>query len=96
MSQYTSKTLREELVEMDIKSSMNDVGACWDNAVVERFFDSLKHDWILKVHHETREEMANGVAAYMCYYNLERIHTANGDMSLVEYENYKNKVSTFS
>jgi putative transposase len=29
---------------------MGDVGACWDNAVVERFFGSLKHDWIFKVH----------------------------------------------
>lgn len=81
---------------MGIKPSMGDVGACWDNAVVERFFGSLKHDWILKVRHATREEMANDVAAYMRYYNLERLHTANGDMSPVEYENYKNKVSTFA
>jgi len=28
---------------------MDDVGAYWDNAVVERFFGSLKHDWIFKV-----------------------------------------------
>lgn len=35
-SQYTSK------------ASMGDVGACWDNAVVERFFGSLKYDWIFK------------------------------------------------
>jgi len=95
-SQYTSKRLGKELVEMDIKPSMGDVGACWDNAVVERFFGSLKHDWILKVRHATREEMANDVAAYMRYYNLERLHTSNGDMSPVEYENCKNKVSTFA
>ncbi|MDD2224316.1 MAG: DDE-type integrase/transposase/recombinase [Gammaproteobacteria bacterium] len=95
-SQYTSKTLRKELVKMNIKPSMGDVGACWDNAVVERFFGSLKHDWILKVHHKTREEMANDVAASMRNYNLERLHTANGDMSPVEYEKCKNKVSTFA
>lgn len=53
--------------------------------VVEHFFGSLKHDWILKVRHETREEMANDVAAYIRYYNLERLHTANRDMSPVEY-----------
>lgn len=47
-SQYTSKMLRTELEKMHIKPSMGDVGACWDNAVVERFFGSLKHDWILK------------------------------------------------
>ena len=66
-SQYTSKMLRKELVEMHIKPSMGDVGACWDNAVVERFFGSLKHDWILKVRHATREEMTRDVAAYMRY-----------------------------
>lgn len=94
-SQYTSSLLKKEFVKMNIKPSMGDVGACWDNAVVERFFGSLKHDWILKVHHATREEMAQDVAAYMRYYNLERLHTANGDVSPVEYENCKNKVSTF-
>ena len=80
---------------MNIKPSMGDVGACWNNAVVERFFGSLKHDWILKVHHATREEMAQDVAAHMRYYNLGRLHTANGDVSLVEYEIFKNKVSVF-
>jgi len=40
-----------------LRSSMGDVGACWDNAVVERFFGSLKHDWVLKVHQPTREYM---------------------------------------
>ena len=45
-SQYTSKPYRKLLVDYGIRSSMGDVGACWDNAVVERFFGSLKHDWI--------------------------------------------------
>ncbi|ARN68536.1 Mobile element protein [Vibrio vulnificus] len=31
-------------------ASIGDVGACWDNAVVERFFGSLKHDWLFKEH----------------------------------------------
>ncbi len=65
---------------------MGDVGACWDNTVVERFFDSLKHDWLLKVTQPTRAHMKNDVSAYMRYYNLERPHTANGDLSPVEYE----------
>ena len=40
-----------------------DVGACWYNAVVERFFGSLKHDWLFKVSQPTREHMKNDVAA---------------------------------
>jgi len=72
---------------------MGDVGACWDNAVVERFFGSLKHDWIFKVHQPSRERMKIDVAAYMRYYNLKRLHTANDDMSPISYENSLGEVS---
>ena len=65
---------------------MGDVGACWDNAVVERFFGSLKHDWILKVTQPTREHMKLDVAQYIRYFNNDRLHTANGDLSPVKYE----------
>ena len=75
---------------------MGDTGACWDNAVVERFFGSLKHDWLLKTNHSTREDMQKNVAAYMRYYNLRRLHTANDHMSPVNYENYKLRVSESS
>ena len=54
--------------------------------LVERFFGSLKHDWLLKVPQPTREHTKNDVTAYMRYYNLERLHTANGDLSPAEYE----------
>ncbi len=68
----------------------------WDNAVVERFFGSLKHDWLLKVPQPSREHIKRDVAAYMRYYNLERLHTANGDRSPVEFENECRKVSGFN
>ena len=52
------------------------------NAVVEeRFFGSLK----LKIAQPTREHMRNDVAAYMRYYNLDRLHTVNGDQSPINY-----------
>ena len=81
------------LEQLNIRASMGDVGACWDNAVVERFFGSLKHDWLFKVPQTTREHMIKDVTAYMRYYNVERLHTSNGDMSPIEYENYKQAVS---
>ncbi|WP_261593438.1 IS3 family transposase [Pseudoalteromonas holothuriae] len=82
-SQYTSKHYRKLLANYGIRTSMGDVGTCWDNAVVERFFGSLKHDWLLKVPQPTREHMRNDVTAYMRYYNLERLHITNGDLSPV-------------
>lgn len=94
-SQYTSRRYRKLLSRYNIRASMGDVGACWDNAVVERFFGSLKHDWLLKVPQPTREHMIKDVADYMRYYNLERLHSANGDQSPVKYENELGKVSGF-
>ena len=90
---HPSDAFRAQLKQFQIRASMGDVGACWDNAVVERFFGSLKHDWLLKVHQPNHEHMIDDVKAYMRYYNLERLHTSNGDMSLIEYENYKWDVS---
>lgn len=92
-SQYTSKRYRKLLKSYSMRASMGDVGACWDNAVVERFFGSIKHDWLFKIYQPTREHMRNDVAAYMRYYNLERLHTANGDLSPANYENSLKKVS---
>lgn len=84
-SQYTSKQFGRLLSNYGIRASMGDVGACWDNAVVERFFGSLKHDWIFNVAQLTREFMKQDVTAYMKCYNLERLHSANGDLSPVEF-----------
>ena len=95
-SQYTSQYYRKLLKAHHIRASMGDVGSCYDNAVVERFFGSLKHDWILKVHQPTRSFMKQDVTAYIKYYNLERLHTSNGDMSPINYENSLVKVSSFA
>jgi len=85
-SQYTSKRFRKLLSNYEIRSSMGDVGACWDNAVVERFFGSLKHDWIFKIAQPTREHMKADVARYMRYYNTQRLHSANGDLAPASFE----------
>lgn len=89
-SQYTSQDYRELLAGYNIRASMGDVGACWDNAVVERFFGSLKHDWVFKVHQPTRKQMKKDVAAYIKYYNLDRLHSANDDLTPIQYEKLVN------
>ena len=85
-SQYTSKRYRKLLDSYGMRASMGDVGACWDNAVVERFFGSLKHDWLFKVPQPTREGMKQDVGQYMRYYNTERLHSANDSLSPMKYE----------
>jgi putative transposase len=95
-SQYTSEDYRKLLKKLACRASMGDVGACWDNAVVERFFGSLKHDWLLKVPQPTRAHISLDVAKYMKYYNVDRLHSSNGDLSPVEFENSFRKVSGWS
>lgn len=92
-SQYTSRHYRKLLADHGVRASMGSVGACWDNAVVERFFGSLKHDWIFKVAQPTREHMKRDVADYIRYYNNDRLHTANNSLSPVNYELSERKVS---
>jgi len=72
---------------------MSSKGACGDNAVVERFFGSLKHEWISNIIYLTREAMVNDVKKYMRYYNYTRLHARNGNMSPVKFENSQFKVS---
>lgn len=95
-SQYTSKRFGRLLKKHHILASMSGVGACWDNAVVERFFGSLKNEWLLKVYHLTRQGMQQDVEQYIRYYNQDRLHSANGDLSPVEFEMSQMKVSGFA
>jgi putative transposase len=92
-SQYTSKQLRNLLKHFRMRASMGEVSAFWDNAVVERYFGSLKHNWIFQQHQRTREHLEKDVLAFMKYYNLERLHTANNDLSPINYENPLKQVS---
>ncbi|WP_080963567.1 integrase core domain-containing protein [Piscirickettsia salmonis] len=79
-----------------ITASMSSVGACVDNAVVERFFGSLKHEWLLNVIHLTRDTMKEDVEAYIRYYNHDRLHTANGNLSPINFEKSQLKVSNMT
>jgi putative transposase len=57
------------------------------NAVVERFFGSLKHEWLINVIHLTREGMIKDVNDYIRFYNGTRLHSTLGYKTPNEYEN---------
>ncbi len=90
-SQYTSKRYQALLKGNQTIASMSGRGACLDNAVVERFFGSLKNEWLLHVYHLTRNSMQIDVEKYIKYYNGERLHTTLNDMSPIEFENVREK-----
>lgn len=84
MDKYISADLVKRAMQMAI--TMSGKGACWDNAVVERFFASLKNEWLLKIYHLTCESMKQDVQHYIRYYNQTRLHSANGDLSPIDFE----------
>ncbi|BBI92209.1 IS3 family transposase [Serratia symbiotica] len=58
---------------------------------MERFWGSLKHEWLQLVHQPTRGCMKQDVAVYIRYYDLDRNHAANGELSPVRYEQMAEK-----
>ena len=90
--QYTSGAYRKQLDDYAMRSSMSSKGNCYDNAVVERFFGSLKYEWLANVIHLTREGIINDVNQYIGYYNCTRLHATLGYQTPNEYENSQIKV----
>ena len=62
-------------------------GDCWDNAVVESFFGTLKKELIYRRSWPTRNEVAAAVHEYIeVFYNRRRRHTTNGGKAPATYE----------
>ncbi len=66
---------------------MSRKGNCWDNAVSESFFHTLKTELIHHQAYQTRDEAKQAVFEYIeVFYNRERLHSANGYLSPLDYE----------
>jgi len=86
-SQYASKAFRRLLKAHGIKGSMSRKGDCWDNAVVESFFGSLKQERVHWRHYQTRYEAQQDILNYISvFYNNYRLHSTLGYVSPSEYE----------
>ncbi len=86
-SQYASYQYQGLLKQPQIISSMSRKGKCWDNAPVERFFSSLKREWVGDQVCLTREEAVNDIKEYVAiYYNAKRLHSTLGYMTPLNYE----------
>jgi transposase InsO family protein len=86
-SQYASGSYRLILLNRQAVISMSRRGNCWDNAVVESFFATLKTELIYPSSWPTRRQIRNAVAEYIeLFYNAHRLHSAIGYCSPNEYE----------
>ena len=85
-SQYASRAYQALLQQHGIACSMSRRGNCWDNAPTERFFSSIKREWLTGNVYPTRESAVADVRAYLAYYNSRRLHTTLGDLTPIEFE----------
>lgn len=84
-SQYCSKDFQGLLAVYGMKSSMSRKGDCWDNAVSESFFASLKKEYIMRTSYRTRKELKADIFHYIyMFYNCYRGHSYLGYKSPME------------
>lgn len=86
-SQYTSESYQQTLKTLGIECSMSRRGNCYDNAVAERFFWSLKHEWTKHHTYDDLESARLGVFKYIdVFYNRQRLHQSLGYKTPEEFE----------
>lgn len=86
-SQYASMKFQELLDAHDIQCSMSRKGDCWDNACAERFFLSLKIEWIGDTIYLNHASAQTAVFEYIeMFYNRKRRHATLGYVSPAEFE----------
>ena len=86
-SQYASAAFQELLRDEKITCSMSRKGNCWDNAMMESFFATLKKERIYQEDYETRAEARASMFDYIeRFYNRQRRHSALGYLSPEQFE----------
>jgi putative transposase len=86
-SHYTSTKFRQLLWRFQIRQSMSRRGNCWDNSPMERFFRSLKTEWVPTVGYSSFAQAEREILNYMLgYYSQLRPHHYNGGLAPNESE----------
>lgn len=83
--QYQMESYRQKLKDNQIKQSMSRKGNCHDNAPMESFFGLLKSEFFHRKKFSSLEELEEGLAKYIHYYNHDRIKLKLGGLSPVQY-----------
>lgn len=86
-SQYCSHEYQNMLKNYNFICSMSGRGNCWDNAIAETFFHTLKTELVYDYKYKSREEAKNSIFNYIeTYYNQIRMHSSIGYLTPMEYE----------
>ncbi len=85
--QYACTDFREQLKGLPVLQSMSRKGNCWDNAVAESFFKTLKTELVYHEDYLTREQAKLSIFEYIeGWYNRKRRHGALGNRSPQQYQ----------
>lgn len=86
-SQYAAEDYRTKLALAGIVASMSRKGNCYDNAMAESFFHTLKTELVYQTEFKTREEAKRAIFEFIeVWYNRQRIHSSIDYMTPEEYE----------
>jgi len=96
--QYASKRFTTIIKRYDglVEQSMSRKGNCWDNAVAESFFKSLKVEWVYRHNYKLRSEAELSIFQWIeTWYNNKRRHSFLGNKTIKEFELdiYNNKLA---
>jgi len=93
-SQYCSNNFKKLLSKNGIIQSMSAAGCCYDNAVTETLFHSLKTELVYHVSYDTRVAARISIFSYIEeFYNRKRIHSTLGYLSPMEFESISEKMT---
>lgn len=92
-SQYTSAMWTQYLEKLNIKISMDGKGRATDNAWIERFWKSIKHDYIYLNPSDNGIELYQGINTHIEYYNQKKHHTTKQKPDIRFFESFNKKVA---
>jgi len=85
--QYASRLYRQRLEVLGLRPSMSRKGNCYDNAMVESFFSTLKNEWVFHHTFHDRDQARTALFDYIeLFYNRQRRHAALNYQSPVQFE----------
>lgn len=85
--QYASKKMTN-LFSFNRKAtqSMSRKGNCWDNAVAESFFKTIKYEWLYRFKFDSCFQLYESIHSYITWYNTKRLHSSLGYITPLEME----------
>ena len=85
-SQYTANDYIDFCQERQMRPSVGQTGVCWDNAVAESFWESLKRECVQDRVFATRAEARRAIFRWINWYNSARLHSTLNHIPPLEWE----------